>query len=167
MQQPQGFIDPMFSAHLCRLHKVIYGLKQAPRAWFQRFTSFLLELGFQRSNADSSLFIRREKTSILILLIYVDDIIVKGNNFVVLVQLITHLVTVFAMKDLGKLHYFLGLQVYRNRSGLFVCQTKYVVDLLQRWKLDGVKSHSTPVSRGQKLSNQMVIYYLLSQIIGA
>ena len=58
MQQPQGFIDPMFSAHLCRLHKVIYGLKQAPRAWFQRFTSFLLELGFQRSNADSSLFIR-------------------------------------------------------------------------------------------------------------
>ena len=80
MAQPQGYVDPSFPNHVCLLHKALYGLKQAPRAWFERFNSQLLHVGFCVSAADGNLFILRHQSFIVYLLLYVDDIILTGNS---------------------------------------------------------------------------------------
>lgn len=80
MEQPPGFIDFRYPNHVCHLKKALYGLTQAPRAWFQRLSSFLLQLGFTCSRADTSLFVFKRDSSNLYLLVYVDDIILTGNN---------------------------------------------------------------------------------------
>ena len=120
MEQPPGFSNSRFPKHVCRLHKALYGLKQAPRAWFDRFSSFLLTLGFKCSTADSSLFIFRSKNVIILLLVYVDDIIVTSNTPSLLFRLVSRLTSEFSMKDLGPLHYFLGIEVIHFSGGLFL-----------------------------------------------
>ena len=80
MSQPQGFVDQDHPIHICRLIKPIYGLKQAPRAWYQQLHTFLLSFGFKNSYADASLFVFNIDDHILYFLVYVDDIIITGNN---------------------------------------------------------------------------------------
>ena len=92
--------------YVYKLHKSLYDLKQAPRAWFKRFASHLLHLGFTASIADSSLFIFYSAKTIIYLLLYVDDIIVTGNDASQVHNLIVALVQVFELKDLGPLNYF-------------------------------------------------------------
>jgi hypothetical protein len=111
MNQPEGFVDPNKPNHVCKLSKAIYGLKQAPRAWFDSLKNALLSWGFQNTKSDSSLFTLRGTDRITFLLIYVDDIIVTGNNTKFLEAFIKQLNTVFSLKDLGHLHYFLGIEV--------------------------------------------------------
>lgn len=80
MQQPFGYVDPQFPSHVYKLHKSLYGLKQASRAWFDRFTSQLLHLGFVASLANPLLFIYHHHQTTIYLLLYVDDIIIIGND---------------------------------------------------------------------------------------
>ena len=80
MRQPVEFIDPQFPSHICSLQKSLYGLRQAPRAWFEKFSTHLLSLGFTASQSDSSLFIFRQGPTVLYLLLYVDDIILTGSH---------------------------------------------------------------------------------------
>ena len=80
MEQPSGYVDPRHPLHVCKLKKALYGLKQAPRAWFQRFSSFLLRLGFSCSRAYIFLFVFNRQDDLIYLLLYVDDIILTGNN---------------------------------------------------------------------------------------
>ncbi|CAH9146417.1 unnamed protein product [Cuscuta epithymum] len=152
MRQPQGFIHPQFPHHVCRLRKAIYGLKQAPRAWFHRFSSFLLTHNFVCSKSDNSLFIYRHGQSVMYLLLYVDDIIITGNSPSLVSSFITCIASHFAMKDLGDLHYFLGVQAVRNSKGVFLSQQKYVSDLLLRFHLHTLKSVRTPVATRTSLS---------------
>ena len=105
---------------MCKLHKSLYGLKQAPHAWFERFTSHLLTIGFTASIADPSLFVFHNGSTFLYLFLYVDDIILTGNNPVAVTSLITALASTFELKDLGPLRYFLGLQIDYGRDYLFV-----------------------------------------------
>jgi hypothetical protein len=128
MTQPQGYSDPTHPNLVCKLHKFIYGLKQAPQAWFESFTPQLLHLGFTTSTADSSLFIYKNQFVIAYLLLYVDDIVLTSNTPTYLDHLINQLNTVFDLKDLGTLHYFLGLQVSRTTNSLYIKQTKYAHD---------------------------------------
>ena len=109
MAQPTGFIDAAQPSHVCHLHKSFYGLKQALRAWFEWFTSHLLTLGFTASIADASLFVLKQGSFIVYLLLYVDDIIIKGSDSTVVSTIISQLLTTFEVKDLGPLRYFLGL----------------------------------------------------------
>jgi hypothetical protein len=102
----------------------LYGLKQAPRAWFERFTSHLLTLGFIASVANASLFILRRSSLTVYLLLYVDDIIITGNDSFTITTIISQLSTTFELKDLGPLRYFLGLQIDYTKSGFFVHQRK-------------------------------------------
>ena len=152
MRQPAGFIDPQFPSHVCRLRRSLYGLKQAPRAWFQCFSQKLEELGFTASQADSSLFTYFDGSTILYLLIYVDDILITGNTNAHLSQFITQLGTHFAMKDLGPLHYFLGMEVSRTPSAFYLTQSKYILELLQNTNMADAKPISTPVPSGKRLS---------------
>ena len=77
MQQPQGFIDPAHPVFFCKLNKSLYGLKQAPRAWFARLSSYLYQLGVKSSISDTSFFIWNTSTEYTILLVYVDDVLIK------------------------------------------------------------------------------------------
>ncbi len=144
MTQPQGYVDPNQPHHVCKLHKLIYGLKQASSAWFERFTGQLLQCGFTASTADSSLFIYRSKTVVAYLLLYVDDIVLTNNTPAFLDHLITHLSSIFELKDLGPLHYFLGIQVTRDSKGLHLSQSKYATSLLHKHNMFTTKPISTP-----------------------
>ena len=106
MTQPPGFVHPSFPNHMWKLHKA-YGLKQAPRAWFSRLSQRLLALGFHGSKSNTSLFIQNSGTDLIFFLIYVDDIIVTGNNSTSIARLIQALQADFALKDLRPLHFFL------------------------------------------------------------
>ena len=112
MHQPLSFVHPSFSGHVCRLKKSLYGLKQAPRAWFHQFNSFLSSKGFICSKVDSSMFVYHYHSTILVLLLYMDDMLLIGNSFALIHSFIATLSTEFAIKDLGDLHYFLGVQWY-------------------------------------------------------
>uniref|UniRef100_A0A2N9E1A3 Reverse transcriptase Ty1/copia-type domain-containing protein n=1 Tax=Fagus sylvatica TaxID=28930 RepID=A0A2N9E1A3_FAGSY len=118
---------------------------RAPRAWFERFTSHLLTLGFIASVADTSLFILRRGSLTVYLLLYVDDIIITGNDSSVITSIISQLSTTFELKDLGLLRYFLGLQIDYTKSGFFVHQRKYLTDLLTKFHMIDSKAAPTPI----------------------
>ncbi|CAL9022501.1 unnamed protein product [Prunus brigantina] len=161
MAQPHGFIDPTRPTYVCKLHKALYGLKQAPRAWFHRISTFLLSVGFTRSQADTSLFIFQQASHTIFLLLYVDDIVVTGSDSTHLQRFISLLSAHFDIKDLGPLSYFLGLQVLHKDGTLHIHQLKYAHDLLNKANLLNSKPASTPlatkvllsVSDGALLSN--------------
>ena len=144
MQLPLGYVDAVHSTYVCKLHKSLYGLKQAPRAWFKRFIFHLIHLGFQASFADSTLFIFHSKSTIIYLLLYMDDIILIGNNSRHVSSLVTALSSVFDLKDLGDLNYFLGIQISRTSFGLTLTQSKYASDVLHRFHMENSKPTKTP-----------------------
>ncbi|CAN6708560.1 unnamed protein product [Malus baccata var. baccata] len=140
MTQPPGFQSVAYpSQYVCKLNKSLYGLKQAPRAWNERFTSYLPGLGFQSSFADPSLFVKHNGAGTVVLLLYVDDIILTGSSSTLIDDVIMELTKEFDMKDLGQLSYFLGLQVSYQSGGLFVSQSKYIKDLLNKVDLQDSK----------------------------
>ena len=152
MRQPPGFKDSAHPNFLCKLDKSLYGLKQAPRAWFSRLSGMLIKLGFQASKADISLFIFTQDSLQIYILIYVDDIIIVSSSSSVTDKLLQQLRQEFAVKDLGRLNYFLGIEVHHNSSGLVLTQRKYIHDLLVRTNMDTSKSVSTPMLPADKLS---------------
>jgi hypothetical protein len=152
MEQPQGFIDESRPEYVCRLHKSLYGLKQAPRAWFQRFSTHLLDIGFQESSVDHSLFTLQQEKSKLFVLVYVDDIIVTGTQDSDIEDFIKQLQSTFQVRHLGTLSYFIGIQASRNTEGLYLKQSKYISDLLDKTQMIGARPLSTPTASGPKLS---------------
>lgn len=96
---------------MCNLHKAIYGLRQALRCWFSKLTDALKKYGFKHSYADYSLFVHSKKGVELRVLIYVDDLLVCGNDLAVVTKFKGYLSICFDMKDLGKLKYFLGIEM--------------------------------------------------------
>ncbi|KAJ9536818.1 hypothetical protein OSB04_un000042 [Centaurea solstitialis] len=152
MHQPPGFRDPRFKDHVCLLQRSLYGLKQAPRAWYHRFTQYALQIGFQHSRTDTSLFIYRSDHATAYLLLYVDDIILTASSSDCLRQIITLLSREFAMTDLGSLNFFLGISASRSSKGLFLSQQQYATQILDRAGMINCKPARTPVETGHKLS---------------
>jgi histone deacetylase 1/2 len=153
MRQPPGFEDSTKPDYLCRLDKALYGLKQAPRAWHARLSTVLGGLGFIASTADTSLFILRRPDIVLYLLVYVDDIIVVSSSTAAIDRLVHQLRGSFALKDLGKLHYFLGVEVKCSDNSILLSQRKYATELLQRAGMSKCSPISTPMSSSDKLSS--------------
>ncbi|XP_019427217.1 PREDICTED: uncharacterized protein LOC109335536 [Lupinus angustifolius] len=152
MQQPPGFHHPDYPDHVCRLKKSLYGLKQAPRAWFHTLHSFLLSYGCVNSKSDPSLFIYFKGTIKLYTLVYVDDILITGNNYQAIQKCVSTLATVFSIKDLGYIHFFLGVEVIPTSQGLFLSQHKYIHDLLDRTKMADAKIVHSPMSTTSSLT---------------
>jgi hypothetical protein len=111
MKQPPGYENPNIPHHVCKLDKSLYGLKQAPRAWFSKLSSKLQELGFLASKADTPLFIYNKSVINIFVLVYVDDIIVTSSSNKAITSLLRDLSSSFALKALGDLHFFLGIEV--------------------------------------------------------
>jgi len=153
MKQPPGFESSDAPNYVCKLDKAIYGLKQAPRAWYSRLSTKLISLGFVFSKSDTSLFIYNKGGITIYMLIYVDDIIVTSNAPEVVTALLADLREDFALKDLGKLHYFLGIEVKEDKEGIILSQAKYAQDLLTRVGMLDCKPCTTPLSATEKLSS--------------
>lgn len=129
MDSPPGMTDSN-GMKVCKLKKALYGLKQFPRAWFGRFTKSMKAFSYRASNSDHTLFLKRGKGKITALIIYVDDMIVTGNDQYEISSLQQYLASEFEMKQLGNLKYFLGIEVARSKYGIFLCQRKYTLDSL-------------------------------------
>ncbi|KAF3661754.1 hypothetical protein FXO37_12770 [Capsicum annuum] len=145
---PPEFMDETYPTHICRLHKAIYGLKQAPRAWYEKLKSDLVLYGFCHSQLDHCLFIYAKSGVTLYLLIYVDDLIIMGNNQSSVEDLIGCLANHFSVKDLGDLHFFLGVQVIHSLFGIFLSQQKYIHKTLDKANMAEANPIHTPMASG-------------------
>jgi hypothetical protein len=145
MAQPPGFLDSDNPTHVCKLHKAIYGLKQAPRAWYKELRKFLMDSGFRNSHSDTSLFTLQLDTKLLYLLVYVDDIILTGNNADLVSQFVPCLAKKFSLKDLGNLSYFLGVEVIPQRQDILLSQCRYIQELLDKTHMEMSKPVLTPL----------------------
>ncbi|XP_044478603.1 uncharacterized mitochondrial protein AtMg00810-like isoform X1 [Mangifera indica] len=151
MSPPPGF-EMMGQDKVCRLKKSLYGLKQSPRAWFERFGKAVKSHGYHQSQADNTMFYKRsEKGKISILIVYINDIILTGDDSEELVNIKKKLARDFEIKDLGLLKYFLGMEFARSRKGIFVNQRKYILDLLSETGLLGCKAADSPLDANLKL----------------
>jgi hypothetical protein len=151
MRQPPGYEDKAYPHYICKLDKALYGLKQAPRAWYSRLSHKLQELGFVPSKADTSLFYLNKWKYTIFVLVYVDDIIVASSSQKATVGLLKSLEADFALKDLGDLHYFLGMEVKRTKDSLLINQERYATDLLKRVAMKNSKPVNTPLSSSEKI----------------
>nr|GEZ99257.1 putative ribonuclease H-like domain-containing protein [Tanacetum cinerariifolium] len=122
MEAPPGFSEHFKPGEACRLKKSLYGLKQSLRAWFGRFSIAMKRYGFKQSNSDHTLFLKNKKNHVTCLIIYVDDMVITGNDEKEIKRLKEGLFTEFKMKDLRNLKYFFGIEVLRSPKGIFICQ---------------------------------------------
>ncbi|KAJ9565416.1 hypothetical protein OSB04_001382 [Centaurea solstitialis] len=152
MDQPKGFEDATNSNHVCKLRKALYGLKQ--RAWYGKIAEFLTRSGYSVAHADSSLFIKEIDGKLAIVLVYVDDLIITGDDEREIHQTRANLSVRFQMKELGELKHFLGLEVDRTKEGLFLCQQKYTRDILQKFGMMECKPASTPIEPNAKFAHE-------------
>ena len=172
IEQPEGFVTHEDKSHVCKLKKALYGLKQAPSVCYVRMDGFLHSLGFFESTANSNLYFKVVHNHILILVLYVDDLFLTGEEQLI-AQCKRELTSEFEMKDLGLMHYFLGLEVWQKPSEIFLTQGKYAVDILQRFGMQDCKSMSVPMTtnltklRDSTTSSQSVDSTLYRHLIGS
>nr|GEX12283.1 hypothetical protein [Tanacetum cinerariifolium] len=149
--QPDGFIDADHPSHVYKLKKALYGLKQAPRAWYDGLSTFLLQNHFIKGTIDLTLFIRRFHDDILVVQVYVDDIIFRSSH-----PRYTHLFSDFMksrfeMSMMGEMTFFLGLQVNQSPCGIFINQSKYVLEILNKYGMESCDHTGTPMEIKDKL----------------
>ncbi|KAI3758473.1 hypothetical protein L6452_06036 [Arctium lappa] len=151
VQQPPGFESTEYPNHVYYLDKALYGLKQAPRAWYETLSTFLINNGFEKGTIDTTLFIKRYKNEMILVQIYVDDIIFGSTNQKYCDKFSELMKSEFEMSLMRELTFFLGLQVKQTSEGTFISQSKYVYEILQKYKLNDSTSMRTPLSTGVKL----------------
>ncbi|KAI3758865.1 hypothetical protein L6452_06437 [Arctium lappa] len=167
--QPPGFENPSYPDRVYKLKKALYGLHQAPRAWYDTLSSYLLENGFERGVIDKTLLIKRKKKDILLVQIYVDDIIFGSTRDNMCKEFEDLMHQRFKMSSMGELTFFLGLQVQQKSDGIFICQSKYVQDILTKFGFSDSKPASTPMETHKKITadlegEDMDVHHYISMI---
>ncbi|GJS21919.1 putative ribonuclease H-like domain-containing protein [Tanacetum coccineum] len=147
----QGFEDLDFPERVYKVEKALYELHQALRAWYETLSTYLLDNGFQRGKIDKTLFIRRVKSDILFVQVYVDDIIFGSTKKSLCIEFENMMHKKFQMSSMGELTFFLGLQVKQKEDGIFICQDKYVTEILKKFGFSDVKTASTPMETHKPL----------------
>nr|KYP42659.1 Copia protein [Cajanus cajan] len=132
------------SKHICRLRKSLYGLRQASRNWYGKLSQAFIQYGFKQSHVDHNLFTYSFGSIFLATLFYVDDLVIASNDTSTCNNFKAYLIECFQMKDLGKLKYFLGLELSHGNTGLFLCQHKYTLDILKECGLLDCKPSGFP-----------------------
>ncbi|KAI3728691.1 hypothetical protein L6452_17332 [Arctium lappa] len=169
--QPPGFENPSYPDRVYKLKKALYGLHQAPRAWYDTLSTYLLENGFERGNIDKTLFIKRSKKDILLVQIYVDDIIFGSTKDQMCRDFEELMHKSFKMSSMGELTFFLGLQVKQQKDGIFIIQSKYVKDILDKHGLSDSKPTSTPMETHKQITADLegedVDVHLYRSMIGS
>ena len=139
MEQPEGFVKKGEEDKVCLLKKALYGLKQAPRAWYSRIDDHLLSLGFEKSLSEATLYVKHESNDILIVSLYVDDLLLTGNDAKLVEEFKQEMMKVFEMTDLGLMTFFLGMEIKQAEHEVFICQKKYAKEILKKFKLEECK----------------------------
>ncbi|PRQ26985.1 putative RNA-directed DNA polymerase [Rosa chinensis] len=132
--------------------EVYMDMPQSPRAWFGRFSKSIKAFGYKQSNSDHTLFIKRKNAKITALIVYVDDMIVTGDDPKEINELQKYLSKESEMKDLGQLKYFLGIEVARSKKGISLSQRKYVLDLLAETGMLDCRPIETPIEMNHGLA---------------
>ncbi|GJX32386.1 putative ribonuclease H-like domain-containing protein, partial [Tanacetum coccineum] len=149
--QPPGFEVPDFPDRVYKVEKALYGLHQALRAWYETLSTYLLDNGFQRGKIDQTLFIKRDKSDILLVQVYVDDIIFGSTRKEMCTEFEKTMHKKFQMSSMRELTFFLGLQVKQKEDGIFISQDKYVNEILNKFSFSDVKTASTPMETHKPL----------------
>jgi hypothetical protein len=132
LDQPPGYEDMSHLDYVCRLCKALYGLKQAPRAWHDKIAEYYVTIGFHMLDADHSFYVRKSDEGIVVITIYVDDLIVAGDNEKEVEHVKNLFKQKFDMKDLGEFKFFLGIEVIKTLEGIWLLQRQYALDMLSK-----------------------------------
>ncbi|GJW11633.1 retrovirus-related pol polyprotein from transposon TNT 1-94 [Tanacetum coccineum] len=151
VSQPDGFVDPDKPNYVYKLKKALYGLKQAPRAWYDMLSSFLISNDFSKGSVDPTLFIRREGKELLLVQIYVDDIIFAASTPELCDLFAKIMCSKFKMSMMGKISFFLGLQISQSPRGIFINQSKYALESLKKYGFESCDPVDTPMVEKSKL----------------
>ena len=152
MVQPNGFTKKGKDKLVCKLQKSLYGLKQAPRCWNKAFQEYMITLGFSQSTADPCVYIQVNDQCILtIVAVYVDDLILMCNSQDRMQELKQNLASRFKMKDMGPLHFLLGVTVVQGKDCIAIHQKQYILKLLKRFGMEDAYPVSTPADVNTKL----------------
>ena len=132
-------------SHVCRLKQALYGMKQAPRAWYTNIDSYFSGLGFTKSEVDANLFHIVVEGKLFIRVLYVDELIVTCDEKLIK-SCKAELEREFEMKDMGLLHYFLGLEIWQRDREIFVYQGRYANEILKKFHMESNKPMETPIA---------------------
>lgn len=157
MEQPDGFVEPGKEDMVCSLRKSLYGLKQSGRQWFKKLDKQLKDFGFKSLDTERCIYIMKTEDIYLVVVVYVDDIIVGANKHDVYQRLKENLTIKFKMKDLGILHYCLGIEFKQEKSNksVIMSQKKYLQSILTTYGMQEAKPMATPLDGNSKLSKDM------------
>nr|GEX05270.1 retrotransposon protein, putative, Ty1-copia subclass [Tanacetum cinerariifolium] len=141
MVQPEGFVDPKHPNKVCKLQRSIYGLKQASRCWNKRFDEEIKKVGFTYNPDEPCVYIKASGSKVTFLILYVDDILIMGNNVTMVQDVKSWLCKCFSMKDLGEVAYILGIKITRDRSKWLIAlsQSAYFDKILKKFKMENSK----------------------------
>ena len=157
MQQPQGFIAAGQEHMVCKLNRSIYGLKQSSRSWNIRFDSAVKSFDFEQNPDEPCVYRKYSGDKVTFLVLYVDDILLIGNDVGMLTTVKVWLSQQFSMKDLGEASYILGLRLYRDRSKRIIglSQSAYIDKIVKRYSMENSKKGNVPFRHGVTLSKKM------------
>ncbi|GKD50353.1 retrotransposon protein, putative, ty1-copia subclass, partial [Tanacetum coccineum] len=157
MAQPEGFENAKYPKRVCKLQKAIYGLKQASRSWNLCFHEKVTQFGFSRSEDESCIYVKISGSIVVFLVLYVDDILLIGNDIPTLQSVKDWLGKCFAMKDLGDAAYILGIKIYRDRSKRLIglSQDTYLDKILKIFKMENSKKRNLPLHHGIEISKDL------------
>nr|XP_016479658.1 PREDICTED: uncharacterized mitochondrial protein AtMg00810-like [Nicotiana tabacum] len=136
---------------MCKLNKSMYGLKQESRQLYHKLTEALCSRGYTHSMLDNSLFYKKTEVSVVFAAVYVDDVLVTGTHLQDIESLKTFLHNTFKIKDLERLHYFLGLEVQYTEKGVLMSQKKFTMDLLKEFGCIDCPPMTSPLDSSMKL----------------
>lgn len=169
--QPEGFLVKGEEEKVYKLKKALYGLKQAPRAWYSRIEAYFLKEDFERCPSEHTLFTKSKEGKFIIVSLYVDDLIFTGNDKRFCDEFKNSMMLEFEMTDLGKMKYFLGVEVKQCQDGIFICQRKYAKEVLVRFGMEESNSVKNPIVPGTKLhkdeGGERVDETMFKQLVGS
>jgi hypothetical protein len=156
MTQPEGFVDPKHAGKICKLQKSIYGLKQASRCWNLHFDEVVKWFGFIKNVEEPCVYKKVSGSTVVFLVLYVDDILLIGNDIPMMEVVKSSLRKSFSMKDLGEVTYILGIKIYRDRSKRLIglSQDAYIDKILDQFNMQDSKKGFLPMSHGITLSKK-------------
>ncbi|GJY82929.1 retrovirus-related pol polyprotein from transposon TNT 1-94 [Tanacetum coccineum] len=133
ISQLEGLVDQGNPSQVYKFKKALYGLKQAPSAWYNMLSSFLISQHFSKGAVDPTLFTRKARNDLLLVQIYVDDIIFASTNTAMCDEFANLMTTMFKMLMMGKMSFFLGLQISQSPRGIFINQSKYTSEIIKKY----------------------------------
>ena len=153
MRQPPGFAEPGKENLVCKLKRSLYGLKQSARCWNTELDNKLKLMGFSQTTSDPCLYVRVDQDGVFIMAVYVDDIILAGENSTTMSKAKSDIFDRFDAEDMGELHHFLGVKVVQNinTGEIWIGQPTYSRDLLEKFNMSHSNPTDTPVDVGAKL----------------